>query len=188
MARRRNNQQAQDLPILMPDNQRDPISLAKLIDLRNRKLTYKQIAKLCDCSLQSVWERLQAFKESLETVDDYKRRRADVYTVVESALVNSLSGKDIKTASLATKVQAIDTIYKIGRLEEGKATAHVAYVDMTRSLDSLDQEDQALADELGIDAIDIIDDTDSEQAYIAAPDATDFGAPNAGGVGEKKRK
>ena len=50
----------------------------------------------------------------------------------------------LKKASLNNLAYAYSQIDTVKRLEEGKATAHIAYVDYGKRLDELDAEEQEL--------------------------------------------
>ena len=140
---------SQDLPTLDPvDN---PISMAKVIELRNKGLTYKEIGQIFGCSKQAIHQRLQPFIPSIDNLKTSKHHRADTLHVINDTLLNSLTGDDIKKSSPYQRVGMFGVLYDKERLERGESTQNVAYKDQSQAMGALDKEIKAIEAELGAD-------------------------------------
>ena len=80
-----------------------PVAIEKLIKWRKKGLTYSEIGSLAGVSKQSVHKRLKPFKEAIESLPTYKEHRADIFAILQSMLLNSLTESDIKAISGATR-------------------------------------------------------------------------------------
>lgn len=148
------NQQAQtveDLPTLenhepCPSSPKG-IPISKIIELRNKHLTFKEIGKIVGCSKQNVVERLQPYRQEIENLQSYKENRADVLAVVNSKILNSLSDEDIKNASAYQKVGMFGILYDKERLERGQATGITEHRDIQANIKDL----MTIAKERGLD-------------------------------------
>ena len=148
------------------DTFRTVAPLARLIELRNKRLTYKEIGAIIGVSEQAVYQRLSIFKPSVDNLDSVKANRADTFAVVGDGLLNSLSEDDVKSASLLQRVTAVGILYDKERLERGQSTANISVVDLTLSLaeitrqrEDLERQVVGARDELSelIDGSEVID-------------------------------
>lgn len=127
----------------------EPLSLAKMIEYRNKGLSYEEIARILGCTKQNVWERLQPFRQSIDNIKGINDNRANVLSVVSDSILNSLTADDIKKSSGYQKVGMYALLYDKYRLETNQSTANIAYTDMSRRLSELDSEINRLSEELG---------------------------------------
>lgn len=153
-------EQSSELPALMVDSIDDVIPLAKIIELRNKKLSYSEIGKILGCSKQNIDKRLQPFKTSIDNLQAIKDHRADNLAVVSSVILNKLTTDDIKKASLQQKVTAYGILYDKERIERGQVSNIIGHVDFTAKLSDLDQQEALLMAELGIDHTGVSEDED----------------------------
>ena len=137
--------------LIPPDIQpREVVPINTLIELRKKGLSYEQIGKIVNRSMQTVWERLQPYQDAIDGLQPFKEGRADLLAIHQSRLLNSLSEGDINKMSGLQKITGAAVLYDKERLERGQSTANVAYQDQTRRLDELDKEIAALEAELGV--------------------------------------
>jgi len=108
--------------------------LARLIELRNKGLTYKEIGAIIGVSEQAIYQRLSIFRTSVDNLDSVKANRADTYAVVGDAVLNSVTAGDIKSASLLQRVTAVGILFDKERLERGQSSINISVVDLTQSL------------------------------------------------------
>ncbi len=66
--------------------------------------------------------------------------------------IELLDKRKRQKATLGNVAYAVDKLNENIRLEEGKSTANVAYADMARGMEDLDQEIKKLGSELGVEA------------------------------------
>jgi hypothetical protein len=117
------------------------IPISKIIELRNKKLTYSQIGKILGCSRENICMRLQPFRHSIENIKQVKDNRADTLAVISDTVLNSLTIEDIKKASAYQRVGMFGILYDKERLERGESTQNVAYANLSdKDLDTKIQE------------------------------------------------
>ncbi len=144
-----------NLPVLEVDLIEDNIPIAKIIDLRNRKLTYLEIARILGCSEQNVHQRLQPFRQSIDHLQAVKDTQADTLAVISDSILSSLNSKDIQKSSAYQKVGMYGVLFDKERLARDKSTSNVHhYHDFSKNMTDLDKEILALGSELGEDVID----------------------------------
>jgi len=135
------------LPDLSIYNPKD-IPLSVLIDYRRRGLTYRQIAKLVGCSHVNVIKRLEGYCQDIDTVESYKRNRADVLAVVQSKILHNITKSDITKCNLRDKVISMGVLYDKERLERGQSTDIVDIRSLTMDITDLVKQCQ---DKLAVD-------------------------------------
>ena len=102
------------------------IPLAKIIELRNKQLTYKQIGNIIGCSKQAIHQRLKPYLPAIDNLPCVKSNRADTLTVVSDTILNSLTEADIKKAPAGQRVMMYGILYDKERLEREQSTANVS--------------------------------------------------------------
>lgn len=120
-------------PVRLPESAPKGIPLAKLIEYRNKGLSYQEIANIVGCSKQNISERLQYFTSSINHLQAVKENRADTLTVVSDTILNSLTPAEIKKAPFGTKITAYGILYDKERLERGQSTENISYSDMVKT-------------------------------------------------------
>lgn len=123
--------------------------LGKIIELRNKKLSYEEIGAICGVSKQAIHERLSAYKQSIDELQAVKDNRADVLAVVGDSLINSLTYKDVQKMSGLQRITGFGILYDKERLERDKSSVNVAYADYSRSMQEIDKQITQLEEELG---------------------------------------
>ena len=142
----------QNLPSLEVNRIKENIPLSRIIELRNKSLSYSEIGAILGCSEANLCQRLRPFRHSIDNLKSIKDNRADTLTVISDTLLTSLSEDEIKKASAYQRVGMFGVLYDKERLERGQSTENIAYNDMTRSAKALAQEIQDLQAKLGISA------------------------------------
>jgi predicted transcriptional regulator len=115
----------------------EPIPIAKIIELRNKNLTYEQIGQLLGCTKQNIAYRLQMFKPAIDNLPSIKELRADNLAVVSSTILNSLTPEDIKKSTGYQKVGMFSLLYDKERLERGQSTENISHLDISKNLSDL---------------------------------------------------
>lgn len=139
-----------ELGTLDPDTFTETIPLARIIELRNKKLTYDQIGKILGCTRQNIHERLKGLIPHIEGLQSFKDNDADVMTVLRSVILTSLTPEDIKKASAYQRVGMYGILYDKEALARGKVTEIIGYIDMNVAFAQVVAERAKLAKELGI--------------------------------------
>lgn len=131
------------------------VDVAKALQLRHsNNLTDAEIAKHFDCTRQAVQQALKRFNKILLPASElqaYQEKKAGILESVEATLVSDLvDSKRRQKASLNNTAYALAQVANMTRLEKGLSTSNVAYVDMTNSLEEIQQQrkqlEEALAD------------------------------------------
>ena len=146
------------------------IPIGKIIELRNRQLSYAQIAKHLGCSKANIIERLKPYKASIDHLQAVKDNRADVFAVYGSGIMESLTYEDVQKMSGLQKITGMGILYDKERLERDKSTKILAFKDLQSDHDSIVKERKALALELGYDSPDGPGDIDDTGPIMAEPD------------------
>jgi hypothetical protein len=93
---------------------------------RNPNLTTMELGKLNGVDHSAVVRLLQRHGITRERVEDYKTGRADLLAGLQETVLASITGDDIKKASLRDKVIAMATLYDKERLERGQSTQNAS--------------------------------------------------------------
>ena len=129
------------------------IDVAKALQLRHSNgLTDTQIAKHFECSTQAVQQALKRFNKILLPASElqaYQDKKAGILESVEARLVCDLvDTKRRQKASLNNTAYALSQVANMTRLEKGLTTSNIAYVDMTSSLEEIQQRRKQLEEAL----------------------------------------
>ena len=129
------------------------IDVAKALQLRHSNgLTDTQIAKQFSCTTGVVQRALKRFNKILlpaRELQAYQEKKAGILESVEATLVCDLiDGEKRKKASLNNTAYALAQVANMTRLEKGLTTSNVAYVDMTSSLEEIQQRRKQLEEAL----------------------------------------
>ena len=98
----------------------DPTAIqTKIIDTTQQhpNLSLRQIATLCDTDHAHVSRTLQRYGITKESVDGFKKSRADVLANLQDKLISSITEEDIKKASLLQRMSAAGIAYDKERIE-----------------------------------------------------------------------
>ena len=112
----------QILSEIAPQTNKD-IPIEDIIELRKKKLSIRQIAKILDCSFQNIAQRLQ--DTGLEQLEGHKKHRADIIALKSAEILSSIDQDTIKKASLLQRLSGYGILYDKERLELDKATSIV---------------------------------------------------------------
>jgi len=129
------------------------VDVAKALELRVKKgLSFKEISRYFDCSLQAVEQSLSKFTKLLKddlNIETYKINKADILSSMELTLINDLAdeGKRDK-ASLNNIAYALKEVNNMNRLEQGQATHNVQYADLSDSLEDIQKEKAELLESI----------------------------------------
>jgi transcriptional regulator with XRE-family HTH domain len=100
------------------------IPIETLRELRAKKLSYEQIAKVVGCDKANVWRRLNGFDVTLEDTEEFKSNEAFVLNNLRLRIANAINDEEIKKAPLQTKLMAYGILYDKHRLETGQSTSN----------------------------------------------------------------
>jgi len=144
------NQKAAEQEIISyhPDS---PPPISRLIELRNKGLTYQEIATIVGRTKQTVHERLQDHIREIDNLKSFKDTKADFLAIQQARILNNLTTEDIKKSSAYQKVGMFSVLHNQERLERGESTSNIAYADLTGKLGEMQAKRKALEKELGIE-------------------------------------
>lgn len=128
----------------------NPIDYTKLLKLYFvQGLEQSEIARLMGVPRQTISTALKPYKQLISNPDRaraYCNNRSMIFDALESELVALAQDKTKhKKATLGNVAYALDKVYQINRLEQGKSTSNVQVIDLTpqerellRKYDSID--------------------------------------------------
>jgi len=113
-----------DLP--KPTKWHKKIPIEVILELHSKELSHDQIAKITGCTHSNITQRLQ--RTGITSLSNYKANRGDLFALLQSKILNTITEADIKKASLLQRVTASGILYDKERLERDKSTANIATV------------------------------------------------------------
>jgi hypothetical protein len=118
----------QNLPITQSDK---PVPLDYLISLRQKKLTYQQIADIVGRSKPAVFLRLKQADIEINWVREFRDNRAFLLSCLQRRILDSITPADLLKANLRDKIISMGVLYDKERLELNLATSiNSSYSDM----------------------------------------------------------
>lgn len=110
------------------------IDVEKAIELRLKGLTYRDIAKVFNCTHGAVVRRISKLLPKIDTVDIFKQKRADILTAKQMEICQSLTGDKIKKSSAAQLATILGILYDKERLERGLSTENQAKLNLSLNI------------------------------------------------------
>lgn len=109
------------------------IPIEKLITLRRRGLSYNDIGKICGCSSVNALMRLKGKLEDIDSLEDFKKTKADILHLKQKKLLQSLTSDSINDMSGKDKAISFAILFDKTQLLEGKPTAglQVDYINQS---------------------------------------------------------
>ena len=106
-----------------------PISMVKVVELRNQGLSFKQIGTLLGYAGAYCFRVYQKFNELLprpEILEAYSHNRIDLLNSTELLMLENLHDRDkLKDASLNNVAYSLGQVSNLRRLEAGQSTSNV---------------------------------------------------------------
>jgi hypothetical protein len=93
--------------------------------------TVTEIAESVNCSKSNVSQVLARYNIEPNAVESYKNHRADVFAGIQERVIQSITDKDVNTATLSARAALLGVLYDKERLERGLSTANVALATMS---------------------------------------------------------
>mgnify|MGYP001590340558 CR=1 FL=1 len=113
------------------------VDVGKAYAMKQRGLTYHEIGERMGACKSTIHVALQRFQQLLPDpgiTKHYNDHRANVLTAVEHALVEDMLDPERRAkASLNNTAYAFQQVANLRRLEQGKATSHVAILQLAAS-------------------------------------------------------
>lgn len=136
----------QELPKSTLDNHPGPkdLSVEKMAELRDKGLSYQQVADIIGCHKSNVIRRLQHVGYDKDEVNHYKQYRADYLTFQQLRIDKYITNDKLKKSSAAQLVLMKCQLYDKERIERGLSTENIAYKDYTPQVTDLDNQIKAL--------------------------------------------
>ena len=120
-------------------SKRKGIPIEDMLELRRKDLTLKQISVILGCSEANVHKRLKGFAPVQVKIDRYKRHRADLLTLTQATIHDSITPDVIAEASLLQRTTAMGIMYDKERLERGQSTSNVdIHTDIRNSIERVE--------------------------------------------------
>ena len=151
------DQDLQTIPKNLPRRYTGPkgIPIEKLIELRSKNLSYQEIGEKLNIHPKTAYIRLRPIIQELENNELYKKHRVEIFTLKERQVIQSITPRDLARANLQQKTWSAKAIHEMGRLESGKSTSNISYVDMIKAKEKIDKENEAIDAELKESGVEI---------------------------------
>ena len=125
------------------------IDVRKALTLRLKNhLSHEAIGRELGCTGAGVIKALKPFIDALSdpvAIQAFEDNEPKLISAAKMKIYSFLVGDvALKKASLNNLAYAYSQIDTVKRLEEGKATQHIAYADYGKKIDELDDEEQEL--------------------------------------------
>jgi len=91
---------------------------------QDKGLSHEQIGKVVGCTASNVTKRLQV--AGIASLRHFKANRGDIFAATQGRILNSITDKDIKSASLLQRLTAIGILYDKERIERGLSTENIS--------------------------------------------------------------
>lgn len=115
------------------DKPQKDIPLTKIIELRRKNLSLQQIADICKCSKQNIWQRLQ----DCEEFEEFSKDTAGHYEVLQHRIIRSIDDVDIKKTPMAQRVVAVGILEDKKRLIRNQATERIDIAVVSATIEDL---------------------------------------------------
>lgn len=119
------------------------IPLEKILELKAKKLTQNEIAKVLGCARSNISQRLS----EIEGLPEWKRSRADILALKQREILQYMTPNKLKDAQLGSLSLAFCQLYDKERIETGKSTQNVAYLNVNPELAEVRAKLKALGEE-----------------------------------------
>jgi hypothetical protein len=115
----------------LPTDCRQPVPVARLIELRLKMLSYREIGRIVGLAHNTVLERLQPYTEHVDGLASFKASRGDILALHQSRLLMSVTDEDIKKMAPRDRYLCAGLMYDKERLEVGKSTSNIATITVS---------------------------------------------------------
>ncbi len=126
------------------DKPQKDIPIETLVSLRNKGLSFEQIARITGCCKQNVHQRLESIGYSKERLENFKESRADVFAFMQSKLLNSIDNAAIQKMQPYQRIIGTGILYDKERLERGQSTGIIDITTTIRSIEDLSAREKIL--------------------------------------------
>ena len=120
------------------------VDIKRAVQLRLKGMTYPDIAKIMGVTKQAVHKALLPLANILtktESLPAYQANKADIIDNLQAEMARQLvDPAKIQKATLGNVAYAMRQLNDIGRLERDLSTSNVAYADLTKTIDEIDNE------------------------------------------------
>jgi predicted DNA-binding protein YlxM (UPF0122 family) len=126
------------------DRRHKEIPIESIIEYMSKGLNLGEVAKLCNCSKQNIQQRLKAVAFDKTDLENFKKRRVDVFAFIQSKLLNSIDLEELKKMPVYQRVVSASILYDKERLESGKSTSNINVVEVQGTIEDLQKQAAAL--------------------------------------------
>jgi hypothetical protein len=131
------------------DQRRKLPSVATLMANVQAGMTVPEIAKLYSCGETAV--RMAFARNGISLIDlrNWKKTRADLFSVKQSQMLEAITPEKMQAASVRDLTGSIVGLHNIERLERGQSTQNIDIQEVTSQLADLTAAENALRAKLG---------------------------------------
>ena len=126
------------------------IPLETILEMIDKKeMGVCEVARQLGVSHQVISKRLNRYAMHISGLKSFKKYKADILSIKQSELINSMSEEEIAAASIKDRTVMFGIFYDKERLERGQATEIHSVEEMDQSIEALEAEEQRLLIKLG---------------------------------------
>lgn len=100
--------------------------------LKRKGLSNAQVGKLLGCSAQNIDYLIKKYGDSLETVETYKKNRADLLAAKQSRLLEALTDEKIEKMAGRDLVVSLGILQDKERLQRDQSTMNLSVMSFAR--------------------------------------------------------
>lgn len=127
------------------------IPISAIIELMEVKgLNQAQTAKVLGCSKPNISNRLKALDYTPGYLKSFKDNRADVLSALQAQIVKHVTPDKLQKASAYQLVGMMSLLHNQERLERGQSTENIAYADMSKAQEIVQNNIKAFESKYGI--------------------------------------
>jgi hypothetical protein len=139
----------------LPEPYHKGIPIEKLIEYKSKGLSNADIAKIVGIDQSGVSRRIKSIAEDIDNTKLFQKHRSSYFAFKSREILQAITSADILKAGLRDKVVAASILFDKERLESGKSTQNIAYLDMIKAKDRVGNNLEAIEAQLVDNGVDL---------------------------------
>ena len=115
------------------------------------KLNHTQTAQRLGCDRSNISQRLKTYGYQPGYLDDFKNNQADLYAIRRARIAKHITDEKLEKMSAYQLVGMDSVTLNSERLIRGESTENIAYADMTKAKELVDNKIKAFESKYNID-------------------------------------
>jgi len=144
-----------DALAIIPKGKKPPVTLEKIIPLRERGFSFGEIGKLLGVTKQRIHQIIRASGFDPGAVAEFKTNKSSLIHHKQKLLLDGVTPEAVEAMCPRDRIVGFGILYDKARLEDGFSTSNVAgrfvSIDLTKIAARLDEKDDSLTEPKGED-------------------------------------